>query len=84
MTAPARSAQPRPRPRRRTTKGLRIVTFQFFDVSDQFVLFRPALKVKTNHLVRPERRLPARPKTDQQAGDDRHVRLYLYADLILA
>ena len=36
-------------------------------------------KVVTDHLVRAKRRLAAGPKTDQHAGDDRHVRLNIDA-----
>ena len=57
---------------RTSLRGLR---FQFFDVRHQFVFAGHAAEVETDHLVSSQRWLLTRPQADQQAGDDRAVRL---------
>lgn len=63
---------------------LRVLLLQLRNVSQQFVLIRHPAKVETNHLVRSQSRLAARPQRDQHARDDRRVRLDFDAVLIVA
>ena len=46
-------------------------------MGQQFVCISPAHQVVAQHLVGPFGRLAAGPEVDQQAGDDRAVRLKL-------
>ena len=59
------------------------MTLEFFEVCQEFVLFRPALEVEANHLVRAQRRLAASPQADEHAGDDRTIGLNLDAHRIV-
>ena len=53
-------------------------------MGQQFVLLRQTREVMADHLVRPQRRLAARPQADEHAGDDRTVGLNLDAHRIVA
>ena len=61
----------------RTNRGLPILGFQLRDVRQKFLFIRQAREEMADHLVRPKRRLAARPQADQHAGDDRAIRLDL-------
>ena len=51
---------------------------------EQFVLVGHAGEIVADHLVCPQRRLAARPKTDQHTGDNRQICLNLDAHRVLA
>ena len=53
-------------------------------MGQQFLFVGQAAEVKADHLVGPQRRLATGPQADQQAGDDRAVRLNLDAVLVVA
>jgi len=57
---------------------------QFFDVGEQLLFVRQAAHEKAEHLVGAKGWLPTRPQRDQQACDDRDVRLYLDSVLAVA
>ena len=61
-----------------------VLSFQFIQVTHQFVFAGPADEVETDHLVGAERRLAAGPQADQQAGDDGTIGLNLNAVLLAA
>ena len=65
-------------------RGGLVLVFQFVEVRQQFRLRGQAAEVKANHLVGAERWLAPGPQADQQAGDDRAVRLNLDAVLVVA
>ena len=54
-----------------------VACFKFFQMGQQFVFVGPTDQVVAQHLVRAFGRLAAGPEVDQQAGDDRAVRLNL-------
>src|SRR5438270_13519516 len=56
---------------------------EFLEMSQHFLLRGPAGEEEAEHLVRPLRRLLARPQAQQQAGDDRHVHLQPHPVLAL-
>lgn len=55
---------------------------QLGKVPQQFGFARQPAEVEADHLVRAQRRLAAGPQADQEAGDDRAVRLNLDAILV--
>ena len=69
---------------RRRRGFLFVVSFQFVDVGQQFFFARKATEVEADHLVGAQRRLATGPQADQEAGDDRAVRLNLDAIFVVA
>src|SRR5215472_13340727 len=62
-----------------STPGGRVprLRLELLHMRDQLLQRGPALQVQAEHLEGPQRRLAAGPQMDQQAGDDRAVRLDL-------
>ena len=63
-------------------RGRFVLSFQFREVCQQLLFTGHAKEVKADHLIGPLRRLAAGPQTDQQARDDRAIRLDLNPVLV--
>ncbi len=76
------------RRRDRQDRGSRVrlgrLVLKLGQVGQEFVLFRQPREVIADHLVRPQRRLTARPQADEHAGNDGTVGLDLDAYRVVA
>ena len=61
-----------------------VLRLQFFDVGEQLLFVRQAAHAKAEHFVRAQGCFSPRPQRDQQARNDREVRLYLDSVLAVA
>src|SRR3981081_2901507 len=71
-----RGAQRKAGRRWKTRAGLDC-SLKFFQMRQQLLLVGPALEVEADHLEGPQRRLAARPESQQEAGDDGAIGLNL-------